>query len=51
MIDQLIENLKEARLFCQERYIKLNDTFNEDEWKKTFDTLEEVCNYLEGLRK
>jgi len=50
MIDDLINNLKEARLFYQERYIKLNDTFNEDEWKKTFETLEEVCAYLEGLR-
>lgn len=50
MIDELINRLKEARLFTMDRFSKLGDSFRRDEWTEVWDTMEDTWTYLEGLK-
>lgn len=50
LIDDLINNLKKAYLFTQERYVKLNDLFREDEWQQAWASIEATIKYLENLK-
>lgn len=50
MIDELINELKAARLFTMDRFSKLGDSFRRDEWTEVWDTMEKTWTYLEGLK-